>query len=492
MPLQHGFLRKGLCGLASQAGRCRAPDEGRRVVAQPTRTPREGESHAEWSRARSSSKPGPNSRAGTGLLRGGHAAEDGRPSRVPQQHRQSILPHRELERVPRLLCPRVLGSHGRDVGESGRALPPADRSRGARAAVSRQGGGAARLQHPQQDADPRHVPADSRRVSDARRAVDRRGAPRDRGTGGRDVAPLHRTGGRGAGRVSRSGSRPASCAGLVRQARHRSADRSDCVHASPSQHGKDVARGRGPAPRIAVTVRRFARAVAVCALAALAVAAVAGARGEPAETIVVEDWSSQLLGHAGVPVGWEAQNWGQPKYDFTVEEVYEGGRARRVLRLLSDNDNSTISKRVGKIDVKQYPILQWQWRAIQLPAGGDSRKAATDDQAGQLYVVFPRFPPAVRSRIIGYVWDSSAPAGSIFPSASTHMVTYIVVRSGPADLGKWITETRNVLDDYRRVYGAVPTESVEVVSIGIDSNDTRSKAESYLGEIVFRRLAPGQ
>jgi hypothetical protein len=161
--------------------------------------------------------------------------------------------------------------------------------------------------------------------------------------------------------------------------------------------------------------------------------------------------------------------------------------AGKSLHLVSDGDNSTISKQVGKVDVKQYPILEWRWRVVTLPAGGDSRKAASDDQAGQIYVVFPRIPTAVRSRIIGYVWDSSVPAGSIFPSARTSMVTYVVVRSGSADLDKWITERRNVLEDFRRIYGEEPREPAEIVSIGIDSNDTRSKAESYMGEILFRK-----
>jgi len=79
------------------------------------------------------------------------------------------------------------------------------------------------------------------------------------------------------------------------------------------------------------------------------------------------------------------------------------------------------------------------------------------------------------------------PAGSIFPSASTSMVTYVVVRSGPADLDKWITERRNVLEDFRHIYGKDPDEPAEVVSIGIDSNDTRSRAESYMGAILFRK-----
>ena len=80
-------------------------------------------------------------------------------------------------------------------------------------------------------------------------------------------------------------------------------------------------------------------------------------------------------------------------------------------------------------------------------------------------------------------------ASTAVESPRTGMVTYVVVRSGAADLGKWLVERRNVLADYRRIYGEEPSEAAEGVSIGVDSNDTRSKAESYMGEIRFRRTA---
>ncbi|MGH7383998.1 MAG: DUF3047 domain-containing protein [Candidatus Rokuibacteriota bacterium] len=199
-------------------------------------------------------------------------------------------------------------------------------------------------------------------------------------------------------------------------------------------------------------------------------------------TVPVEDWSRQPEGKAGIPDGWKGQSWGSPKYDFRV--ATQGGR--KVLHLKSQDDSSTISKEI-KVDVKSHPILQWSWQAVALPKGGDARKAATDDQAAQLYVTFPRFPSQVRSRIISYLWDTTAPGNAVFKSEKTGLVTYVVVRSGPADLGKWLTESRNVLEDYRKIYGEAPGEEVGAISISIDSNDTRSSAESYFGEILFRK-----
>jgi Protein of unknown function (DUF3047) len=209
------------------------------------------------------------------------------------------------------------------------------------------------------------------------------------------------------------------------------------------------------------------------------VAAVAWA----ADPLVVEDWKSYPVGSKGIPAGWEGQRWGSPAYDMTVEEV----DGRRALHLLSENEGSTISKDIkGKIDLKETPILEWSWKAVTLPAKGDSRKKETDDQAAQIYVGWRRFPDAVRSRIIGYVWDTTAPVGTIVRSEKTGTITYVVVRSGKEHLGKWLTERRNVAEDFRKIYGETP-ENPGGVSVGIDSNDTKSSAESYVGPIVFKK-----
>jgi Protein of unknown function (DUF3047) len=216
-------------------------------------------------------------------------------------------------------------------------------------------------------------------------------------------------------------------------------------------------------------------------VAVVLLAAVSAVWGQGAQ-LVVEDWSKTPVGQKGVPPGWKAQNWGSPSYDFEI--VSED--SRRVLHMKSNGDSSTINKEI-KVDCKDYQILQWKWKAVELPKGADARKKATDDEAAQIYVTFPRFPSAVRSRIIGYIWDTTAPAGSIFKSQKTGLVTYVVVRSGEADLNKWLTESRNVCQDYKKIYGEEPEEKMEAISIGIDSDDTRSRAESYVGEILFRK-----
>jgi len=219
--------------------------------------------------------------------------------------------------------------------------------------------------------------------------------------------------------------------------------------------------------------------VARAAVLVLAAASLAGAQGN---TVVIEDWSKQPVGKTGIPNGWQGQNWGSPKYDFVIAADGQ----TRVLHMKSSNEGSTINKEL-KLDLKPNCTLQWRWKAVTLPKGGDSRKKDTDDQGIQLYVTFPRFPQAVRSRIIGYVWDTTAPVGTIVKSEKAGTVTYVVVKSGTDGLGQWHTESRNVCEDYKKIYSEDLNEPLGAVSVAIDSNDTKSTAESYVGEILFKK-----
>jgi len=211
----------------------------------------------------------------------------------------------------------------------------------------------------------------------------------------------------------------------------------------------------------------------------LAVAGVATA----ADQVVIENWKAYPLGTTGLPGDWKPQNWGTPHYE-NLKIVEDEGR--RALYMKSANDSSTINKEIkGKVRLKDTPMLEWQWKSSVLPKGGNSCKKATDDQAGQIFVVWPRFPEQVRSRIIGYVWDTTQPVGTICKSEKTGTVTYVVVRSGSGDLNKWVAETRNVVEDFKKIYGEAP-EDPAILSLSIDSNDTGTTSEAMIGAVRFK------
>lgn len=216
-------------------------------------------------------------------------------------------------------------------------------------------------------------------------------------------------------------------------------------------------------------------AFAVLLLASAAAVVVA------ADVVLVEDWSRHAVGARGVPAGWREYETigGHPAYDLTIVE--DGGH--RALKLRSRDDHSTIAKDL-KVDLARTPILEWSWKITALPKGADVRRKETSDLTAHVYVVWPRFPALLRSRLIGYAWETTAPAGSVERSRKTGTVTFFVLHSGPAELDRWITERRNVVADYRRVYGEDP-ESPAAVALSIDTNDTRALAEGLIGSIRF-------
>jgi Protein of unknown function (DUF3047) len=216
----------------------------------------------------------------------------------------------------------------------------------------------------------------------------------------------------------------------------------------------------------------------VASLLVVALASVAGAAKSP-----VEDWTSQPLGAHGIPAGWRAYATpgGRPAYDFTIAE--DGGR--RALSLRSRDDHATIAREIH-VDLAATPILEWSWKALELPAGADVRARATSDLTAHLLVVWPRAPEILRSRILAYAWGTSEPAGAVLPSRKTRTVTFFILRSGAESLGQWIGERRDVVEDYRRVYGERP-DNPSAVAISIDTNDTHASAAALVGPIAFRR-----
>jgi Protein of unknown function (DUF3047) len=212
------------------------------------------------------------------------------------------------------------------------------------------------------------------------------------------------------------------------------------------------------------------------ALVALVTAAGVG------RAVVIEDWMTGAVNSRGIPSGWTGEAFGRrAEYDLTIEQ----GAETRVLHMKSRDEHSTIARDItGKVNLKETPILKWTWKSTILPTGGDLRRKETTDMAAQIYIVWPRFPELIRSRIIGYVWDAKTPAQSIVKSQKTGTVTFVVLRSGSADLGKWLTEQRNIAEDYAKIFGESPNNP-RAITISIDSNDTHSVAESFIGPIAF-------
>lgn len=180
------------------------------------------------------------------------------------------------------------------------------------------------------------------------------------------------------------------------------------------------------------------------------------------------------------PGGWTVKEW-RGKADIGVVKTMFGN----AIHMKSAGTSSAVYRAVT-LDTREFPNINWRWRVTRLPAGADVRRRTADDQAVQVYVVFPRWPEQVNSRLIGYIWDSAAPEGLVIKSAKSRNTGYVVVKSGQAGLGDWFQEKRNVHEDYRTLFKEEPPLAGSV-TIMIDSDDTKSVAEAFVSDIYFSK-----
>ena len=176
-----------------------------------------------------------------------------------------------------------------------------------------------------------------------------------------------------------------------------------------------------------------------------------------------------------LPSDWQVKvNHGHPDFSVCSDDLGP------CLHLKSAKASFALERRVD-IDAAEMPFLTWRWKVTQLPAGGDFRHPATDDQAAQVLVAF------ADRRVLTYIWDTSAPKGAAQSASAIPLVHIfaIVCESGAAETDQWVPESRNLAADYQQAFGK-PAPRVNGLRIQINSQHTGTVAESYFGEVAFR------
>jgi hypothetical protein len=224
------------------------------------------------------------------------------------------------------------------------------------------------------------------------------------------------------------------------------------------------------------TEMKMARFQILLLTAAMLLGAPLSARAD-ADRLIIESFS-QGADQKGVPIGWDLkENEGIAQISLVKEN---NGHA---VHLVSEKASFAITKEI-EVDLQQYPFIHFRWKAVELPKGGDFRDKQTDDQAGQVYVVFGTFK--LTAKIVGYLWENGAPRFTTGVSPAWGKTRLIVLQSGSENIGKWIWEKRNLYDDYKALFGKEPRKA-NLISLFINSQHTQSRAECWYGEIYFSK-----
>ncbi len=187
----------------------------------------------------------------------------------------------------------------------------------------------------------------------------------------------------------------------------------------------------------------------------------------PAQSPINITFGSEEVGK--FPSGWQAMDKNSAVKIYSVRA--EGGK--KFLHAESKGSREQIGYE-KKWVLKDFPILQWQWRPVLFPTGTNEHEKNGNDSVLGLYVIFGHWPFL---RVIKYIWSDTLPVGESFNSPFSKDTRILVLRSGRSLMGIWVQERRNVLSDFRQLFGEGEKNPV-ATGIGIltDSDNTNSQA----------------
>jgi hypothetical protein len=222
------------------------------------------------------------------------------------------------------------------------------------------------------------------------------------------------------------------------------------------------------------------------------------ASAEPSHVLEVGGFASSRVG-APLADGWKPLRFKNVPTHTIYELVEDAGAV--VVRATSEASASGLIKEI-QIDPSVYPIVRWRWKIENVLKHSDVSRKSGDDYPARLYITFQYEPDKVSfskklkykagQALLGdipiaalnYIWDTKAPIGTIVDNAFTDFAKMIVVESGPAKVGMWVEESRNIYEDYRTAFGEEPPK-INGVAIMSDTDNTKERAIAYYGNIQF-------
>ncbi len=211
---------------------------------------------------------------------------------------------------------------------------------------------------------------------------------------------------------------------------------------------------------------------------------------------------SEMSADQNIPDNWERLDFrGIIRTITPTDYTLTDNDGTTVVKAESNNASSGLIRRID-VDLKEHPVLEFSWKVTGMIKGSDVTTEDGDDYPARVYVVFDydrsnlsvvernmlrvieRFYGEVPARAITYYHAKNEEVDEVFPNPYTDLVKMIPVNSGDEDVGRWKSFSRNVYEDYKRIYDEEPPK-VAAVALMTDTDDTGEETTSYFGDIKF-------
>jgi len=175
---------------------------------------------------------------------------------------------------------------------------------------------------------------------------------------------------------------------------------------------------------------------------------------------------------------------------------------RTVLKAESDGAASGLVTRID-IDPTRHPYVEWRWKVDDVIASSRWGEKGADDFAARLLVIFEseggtfsffghwmkKMAGGFKGKALSYVWANDVEPNTIAPSPYTDSVAMVAVESGAGKIGTWVTERRDIGDDFEKSFDEKPPPVV-AIAIMVDTDNTSTHATTYFGDIRFTASRP--
>lgn len=176
----------------------------------------------------------------------------------------------------------------------------------------------------------------------------------------------------------------------------------------------------------------------------------------------------------------------------------------RVALMAQAERSASLSRCRIRVEPQDLAGLSFSWRVDELPVNASVAELEREDAAARVVLGFggERSKLSLRNRMLFelaeavsgesppyatlmYVWDTTAPVGTVIVNPRTDRVRKIVVDSGRGHLGQWREHRRDVAADFRRAFGEEPGPLVSL-AVMTDADNTQSRATAWYGPIDLR------
>ncbi len=183
------------------------------------------------------------------------------------------------------------------------------------------------------------------------------------------------------------------------------------------------------------------------------------------------------------------KGWSHVTYFAVSPTLYS--KSGGVIKAESLGSRSSLFRKIGEKE-REDRILSWKWKVSNVVRSAIETRKDRYDAAARIIVVFGKeggfklFGKEPSGLRLEYIWASHLAKGLIFDHPGDKSCKVFVLESGEGRLGQWVSERRDVQNDFKRAFQKDPP-GISVIGIQTNTDHSNESVVAYYTEPVLKR-----